>query len=154
MDKSPFEIGATGVDTAALVEEIRARVAERMANGEYTDARVAAAERTNLANLQSEEDFLSFYLDCLREAVFVDITDFEILERRQRFTKFLVVLKRTIWNLLRFYTYRLWSQQNQVNGLLLAAVEGTESRSRRKIGELEARIRDLEAKNAESDATR
>ena len=42
----------------------------------------------------------------------------EIYERRARFTKPLVVLKRAIWKLLKFYTYRLWSQQNQVNGLL------------------------------------
>lgn len=73
-----FEIGATGVDTAAIVADIRAAVAEKTARGVYTDPRIARAERTNLMNLRDEEHFLAFYLECLREAVFVDINDFEI----------------------------------------------------------------------------
>ena len=67
-----------------------------------------------LQNLRDEEEFMEFYLGCLRDAVFVDINDFEIVERRQRFSRALVALKRSIWNLLKFYTYRLWSQQNLV----------------------------------------
>jgi hypothetical protein len=74
----------------------------------------------------------------------VDIGDFEITERRKRFAPFLVRLKRVIWSLLRFYTYRLWSQQNDVNGLLLAAVEGVDQRYRDRLNELEARVAKLE----------
>lgn len=144
MNDSIFEIGASGIDTARIVEEIRASVAEKMEKGFYTDDRVARAERTNLANLKDEEDFLSFYLDCLRDTVFVDINDFEIIERRSTFSGLFVAVKRCIWKVLKFYTYRLWSQQNQVNGLLLSAIEGTESRYRDKVRELEERINKLE----------
>ena len=145
MTTSIFEIGASGIDTERIVADIRKTVDEKMKNGHYTDARVARAERTNLSNLKNEEEFLSFYLECLRDAVFIDISDFEIVERRQRFSSLLLALKRTIWNLLKFYTYRLWSQQNQVNGLLLSAVESSDNRSRERIGTLEKRISDLEA---------
>ena len=139
-----FEIGAEGIDTARIVEDIRKTVADKMQNGDYTDSRVARAERTNLANIRSEENFLEFYLDCLRDAVFVDISDFEIFERRRFLARPLVTIKRVIWKLLKFYTYRLWSQQNQVNGLLLSAVEGVDARYREKIAKLEKRIADLE----------
>jgi len=145
MKDTRFEIGAPGLDTAKIVEEIRESVAEKMERGYYSDARVARAERTNIANLKNEDNFLSFYLECLRDAVFVDISDFEILERRRKFTTVLVALKRSIWQILKFYTYRLWSQQNQVNGLLLSAIDGTESRSREKIKELETRVAQLES---------
>ena len=145
MSEELFDIGAPGIDAEKIVQEIRASVAEKMKNGTYTDARVARAERTNLDNLKDEEHFLHFYLDCLKDAVFVDISDFEIIERRKRFSGPLVLLKRSIWKMLKFYTYRLWSQQNQVNGLILSALEGIEDRNSEKLRELEKRIKALES---------
>jgi len=46
--------------------------------------------------------------------------------------------------MLRFYTFRLWSQQNQINGLLLAAIEGIHDQKNERIAALEARINALE----------
>lgn len=143
-----FTIGADGINVENLVADLRASVADKMRAGRYTDVRIARAERTNLQNLQSEEEFLQFYLDCLRDAVFVDIGDFEIIERRARFSSLLILLKRTIWKLLKFYTYRLWSQQNLVNGLLLSAVETADQRTRDRLRELEDRLAKLEKDNA------
>ena len=148
MSDSLFTIGAPGVDVARIVEEVRTSVADKKAKGLYSDPRIALAERTNLANLRNEDDFLGFYLDCLRDAVFVDINDFEIIERRATLSGLFVALKKTIWKLLKFYTYRLWSQQNQVNGLLLSAMEAQENRNREKIKELEDRIAKLESGKA------
>jgi hypothetical protein len=148
MSDSIFTIGAEGVNATAIVEEIQKKVADNMELGVYTDVRVARAERTNLANLKNEDNFLAFYLECLRDAVFVDINDFEIHEQRSKFNKPLVLLKKSIWKMLKFYTYRMWSQQNQVNGLLLSALESAESKNQEKITALEARITELEAKNS------
>jgi len=144
MTESIFQIGAPGIDTAKIVAEIQSTVAEKMKQGHYTDPRVGRAEFSNLAHLKTQDEFLAFYLECLKDAVFVDINDFEIRERRQRFSGLFVVLKRVIWKLLKFYTYRLWSQQNQVNGLLLAAIEGVEGANREKIRTLEERVAQLE----------
>jgi hypothetical protein len=145
MNDAVFRIDTPGMDVERIVSEIRASVAEKMEKGLYTDIRVARAERANLANLRNEENFLSFYLDCLRDAVYVDISDFEIFERRRRFSRLLIGLKRFIWKLLKFYTYRLWSQQNQINGLLLSAVEGMEERYGDTIKDLQSRIEKLES---------
>lgn len=144
-----FSIGAPGIDTNAIVEDIRATVARKIEEGIYADPRIARAERHNLLHLKNDDEFLDFYLDCLREAVFVDIGDFEIVERRARFSGLLVRLKRTIWSLLRFYTYRLWSQQNQTNGLLLSAIEGIDDAYKEKIASLEERLAALEDKTDE-----
>lgn len=143
-----FEIGVDDFDVSHIVESIRARVKDNMEKGLYADLNVARAERTNLANLKDEDEFLSFYMDCLRESCFVDINDFEIRERRLRFGSLLVALKKTIWKLLKFYTYRLWSQQNQINGLFLSTIELTESRYRDKISRLEKRVAELEQQTA------
>ena len=140
-----LEINAPGIDAGAIVDEIRATVERKRAEGAYADPRVARAEKSNLTNLQNDDEFFDFYMSCLRQAFVVDINDFAIVERRARLGKPLVVLKTLIWKLLKFYTYRLWTQQNQVNGLLLSALESSEQKHRERIKALEARVTHLES---------
>jgi hypothetical protein len=146
MDNAEVKIGAKGVDVAALMAEIRADVARKASEGVYTDLRVALAEKTNLDQLKDQDGFFTLYLESLREAVSIDINDFPIVERRRAFSPILVKLKKSIWNLLKFYTYRLWSQQNQVNSMMLALSEELDDRYKRRIEALEARVRELESK--------
>ena len=150
MSESVFQVGAPGVEVERLVADIQAAVARKADQGEYADARIARAERLNLANLKDDEDFLACYIRSLREAAFVDINDFDIIERRSTCAGLLVALKKVIWKLLKFYTYRLWSQQNQVNGMLLGAFETLENRYSSRIKELESRIAQLEQKSGKS----
>ncbi len=139
-----FEIGADGVDVEKIMTGIKDAVAQKMDRGEYQDVQIALAEKTNLTNLQDDESFLRFYLECLRNAVCVDINDFEICERRRAGGVLLVALKKTIWKLLKFYTYRLWSQQNEVNAMLVSAIEGIDEKYRNRIKDLESRLATLE----------
>ena len=135
-----------GVDVPKIIADIQTRVAERIKDGAYTDPRIARAERYNLANLRSHDEFFDAYIQCLRDAVLIDINDFEIKEWRRGIGSALVLLKRAIWTLLKYYTYRLWSQQNQVNSMMLALSEELDDRYKRRIEALEARVRDLESK--------
>jgi hypothetical protein len=153
MANAPFEIGAPGVDTGKLVREIQEAVARKTEQGVYADARIARAERFNLVNLKNDEDFLAFYLRSLREAAFVDINDFDIRERRaSALAPLLVRLKKSIWKLLKFYTYRLWSQQNTVNGLVVTGVEALDEKYQEKFKRLEARIAELESRAGTTDS--
>ncbi|MCB1070983.1 MAG: hypothetical protein H7A43_10950 [Verrucomicrobia bacterium] len=145
MNEEPeITIGATGIDTEALVQHLRETVARKQAEGVYADARIARAERTNLLHLRNDEDFLAFYLQSLREAATVDINDFDIRERRAGVGPLLVRLKKTIWNLLKFYTYRLWSQQNTINSLFVTGLESMDDTYKTRLQQLEARIAALE----------
>ena len=144
-----FQVGAEGVDVEGLMAEIRSTVERKMERGIYRDVALAQAELTNLANLRNDEAFLRYYLDCLRNAVFIDINDFEILERRRLGARLLVGLKKFLWQLLKFYTYRLWSQQNQVNGLLVTALEGLDEKYRNRLRDLERRLAECEEKKTE-----
>jgi hypothetical protein len=139
-----FSIGAEGVNVDDLVEQIRQTVRTKAEQGAYVDTRVARAEKTNLANLAGADEFLEFYLECLREAAPVDFSDFEIRERRRGLSFLLVPFKRLIWKLLKFYTYRLWSQQNETNALLVSAVEASDANCRERIKQLQSRIERLE----------
>ncbi len=142
---SIFQMEATDVDAERIVREIQSAVDKKVQDGVYDDARIARSERLNLNNLRNEEQFLGFYLRCLRDAVFVNISDFEIHERRKGLAPLLVAFKKAIWNVLKFYTYRLWSQQNEVNGLLVTAIETLDEKYTAKISELEDQVAALKA---------
>ena len=141
-----ISIAAKGVDTEAIINDIVETAGRKASDGTYAAAGLDAAALGVPLAFDSNTDFLDAYLGILRDTAFVDISDFEIVERRSRFARPLVRLKKLIWSLLRFYTYRLWSQQNQVNGLLLAAIEGMREEQREKLESLEKRITALEAR--------
>jgi len=144
-DSPGFELNAPGVDAAALVRDIRDTVARKTAEGVYQDARIARAERHNLANLSDSGELLRFYLSCLRDTVHIDISDYTIKDRRGGIAgKMLVKFKTVMWKLLKFYTYRLWSQQNQVNGLMVTAIDSAFQNYEKHIARLEKRIAELE----------
>ena len=140
-----FQMGAPGIDVEKIVAEIRAEVARKQEEGVYHGALIARAERHNLIHMQDNDELLRFYLATLRDIVTVDISDWSIRDRRGGFAgKALVKFKTVIWKFLKFYTYRLWSQQNLVNGLMHSAVEGAFTNYERRIAKLEARIVALE----------
>jgi hypothetical protein len=146
MSNNDINVGASGVDVNQVVAGIRETVAAKMQSGAYAGAQLARAERFNLVNLKKDENFFEIYMESLRDAVFVDINDFEIRERRRSASLILVPLKKLLWKLLKFYTYRLWSQQNQVNGLLLSATEEIDRKYREKIRALEDRLARIESR--------
>ena len=142
-----IRIGADGIDVHAVEEEILAAVAAKRAAGVYDDELVSRAEKNNLLTIKDDESFMEQYVVCLRQIVPVDINDFEILEKRSRFAPLSKALKKVIWKMLKFYTYRLWSQQNQTNNVLLAAIEIMDRRHKKEVAELKARIEALEGKS-------
>ena len=141
-----ISIGADGIDAQQIVSQILEEVDRKRKEGVYDEARVARAERNNLLTLKDDASFMEQYILCLRQIIPVDINDFEIVEKRSRMAPLVVKLKKTIWKLLKFYTFRLWSQQNQTNSLLLAAIEIMETRHKREVAELKVRIDTLEGK--------
>ncbi len=149
-----IQIGADGIDAEAIVAQIRERAEQRRANGEYNMEVVARAERYNLANIKDDAELYERFLGSLRLVTTVDINDWEITDKHGRLAPFLVKFKKTIWSLLRFYTYRLWSQQNQVNGLFDGALELISERTDERIAKMQKRIDDLEARLAKLEGGR
>jgi hypothetical protein len=141
-----IRIGADGIDVHKVEEDILAAVADKRARGVYDDDLVARAERNNLLTLKDDESFMEQYLVCLRQIVPVDINDFEIPRRHSPLAPLSTALKKVIWKLLKFYTYRLWSQQNQTNNVLLAAIEIMDRRHKKEVADLKARIEALESR--------
>jgi hypothetical protein len=143
--EEPFEIRADGVDVAAVMEEIRRTVEAKKAAGAYDDPRIARAERLNVDRLKDEDAFVDFYLESLHHIFLVDINDFPIRTHRGILGAPIVLLKKTIWKLLKFYTYRLFTQQNQINGQMVGAVDGLNRKVNRRLERIEERLERIEA---------
>lgn len=141
----PFEIRADGIDVEAVMEEIRATVERKRAAGAYDDERIARAERLNIERLKDEDAFVDFYLESLHHIFLVDINDFPIRTHRGLLGAPIVLLKKTIWKLLKFYTYRLFTQQNQINGQMVGAVDGLNRKVNRRLERIEERLDRIEA---------
>ena len=138
------EAAAAGIDAKKIVAELLAEVERKRAAGAYDDPRIARAERSNILLMKDGDEFVSRYLDCLRDLTQVDVNDFEIREKRSGIiAKPLVAFKRTVWKLLKFYTYRMWSQQNQANALLLSALEAVATKQKQEIENLKKEIAEL-----------
>ena len=144
MQSDRVTIGAEGIDQDVIIRSAEQAVARKRDDGTYESAGIDGKLSVTPTEFKTDEAFLAFFLDSLRETAFVDISDFDIEEKRPRFSRALVRMKKTIWGLLKFYTYRLWSQQNQVNGLLLSAIEGIHDRHEEQVHQLEDRIAALE----------
>ena len=141
-------VHAPGMNTAEVAQQIEQSAAKRHASAKLPMNRLQESKVQSPAGFSNNTEFIQALLATLQDTAFVDISDFEIIERRQRWSKPLVALKKTIWSMLRFYTYRLWSQQNEINGFLLAALQGIHEDCNDRITKLEARIAELESKNS------
>ena len=146
----PVKIGTDGtVDAAAAVAEIRRRAAERVKNGEYDLETLVRAERFNVAALKDNPEFFNGYLSAIHRVTQVDIGDWEIREKHKGFKGALLIkLKKAIRALLRFYTFRLWTQQNRANAIFHSSLSLLAERESEDLAKANARIAELERRLA------
>ena len=117
-----FQIGADGVDIAAIQREIEERVTRKKEAGVYDRydlSRVAALE---LSGVKSEADFLEYSLKVIQQTWDLDIGDFPIYSKGGILGAPAVFMKKVVWKLLKFYTYRLFSQQKEFNCQVVNAI--------------------------------
>ncbi len=129
-----FRIETAGVDVERVMTEIRRRVEAKRARGVYQP--LPAEE----AGPEPGGEYFDFYLKSLLLAAEIDISDFEIASKTRFFGQAAVWLKRIIWKLLKFYTFRLFSQQKDFNARVAVVLQGMDRRYSRKLAELEERI--------------
>lgn len=149
----PLQLFAENIDTQQVQQEILEAARKRHPSAKLPYETLQAGRMQTPDSFDSNSAFLQQFLAVMRDNTFVDIGDFEIVERRRYGGRILIAFKRAIWSLLRFYTYRLWSQQNEINGFMLAAIEAMNETSKERQSELETRIAVLERRVQEDRAT-
>ena len=123
----------TGLDEeaeAGLDREAREMVRSLDESGAYGEDDLDFVE---VKDLQDSAEVVSRVLKLMSTTCLIDIGDFEIPNRGGPIGKVEVFVKRFVWKLLRFYTYRMFSQQREFNAQMVAV-----------LNEMWARLRKLE----------
>lgn len=115
MEEKLFEVGAEGIDVEKIMEKIRVRVEEKKKAGLYDRYDLTGITKLELENLTSEEEFLNYYTRILQRTCDVNIGDFPIVNEGGLLGRLEVLVKKIIWKLMKFYTYRLFTQQKEFN---------------------------------------
>jgi hypothetical protein len=110
-----FSINLDNLDVEQIVRAVKQRVEKKRAAGVYKKYNLVGITRLEIAQAKSEEDFLRYHLKSLRKSWEIDIGDFEIPSKGGLLGCPAVWLKKLIWHLLRFYTFRMFTQQRDFN---------------------------------------
>ena len=151
--ENTFEIDTPGVDIQNIIARIQARVEEKRQAGVYDRYNLSAIKAIEMDNLKSDEAYLDYYLRTIWRAADIDLGDFPIPSKTPVFGKPVVVLKKIIWKLLKFYTFRLFSQQKDFNAKMVSIVEGLNRKMDRKTAVLEDKIENLRTRLGEETDT-
>ncbi len=138
-----FKINTPEIDTEAIMANIRQRVEEKRHTGVYDRYNLSAIKAIEMDNLKSDEAYLDYYLRTIWRAADIDLGDFPIPCKTPVIGKPVVMLKKIIWQLLKFYTFRLFSQQKDFNAKIVSIVEGLNRKMDRRTAVLEDRIENL-----------
>ena len=114
-NEETFSIGADGIDVQKIMGKIRKRVEEKKAAGVYDKYNLDDITKLDISEAKSDEDFLRYYLKIIRRTYMLDIDEFDIPSKGGILGKPVVWLKKIIWHLLKFYTYRMFTQQREFN---------------------------------------
>jgi len=114
-DDQTFEIQTEGVNVDEVMRLVRERVEKKRAAGVYDRYNLTGITKLEVAEAKSEEDFLRYSLKMLQRTHEIDIADFPIPNKGGPFGWLAVIVKKILWSLLKFYTWRMWTQQREFN---------------------------------------
>jgi len=118
-NEQTFEIKTEGVDTGEIMRQVRERIERKRAAGVYDKYNLTGITKLDVAEAKSEEDFLRYSLKMLQRTHEIDIADFPIPNKGGPLGWIEVIVKKVLWYLLKFYTWRMWTQQREFNAQLV-----------------------------------
>ena len=139
--ENTFEINTPGIDVEAIVATIRERVEEKQQAGVYEQYNISPAVALEIDNLKTDADYLNYYLDTIWRAADIDLGDFPIHSKTPVVGRPVVLLKKIIWTLMKFYTFRLFSQQKDFNVKMASIVHGLDMKYEERLAALEEKIK-------------
>jgi hypothetical protein len=145
-EEKHYRIDAPALDAEALVREVRERVRRKEEEGGYEGYDTRGVTSLDYEKDLAEEDFLRYHLQVVERLSDVNYGDFDIVSKGGPFGRAEVFLKKIIWKLLRFYTYRLFSQQREFDCQVAEALQSHYRWSRQEIDRLTREVEELRRK--------
>ena len=140
-EKNVFKTRETSLDIEAVDREIHFQIKQRQELGVYEHYDLTKVTHLLLRDIRDPGEFFRQHLAAIVRSWAIDINDFEIIRKKEGILGNLeILLKKVIWKLLKFYTYRLFSQQREHNFQISNTVTLMEKHYREKLGSLEKEL--------------
>lgn len=147
MSDEPFRIDSFVIDVETIMAKIEERVQDKKKKGIYDLYNLENLPLLELEQIKTDDDILNYSLRMIQKSSDINISDFQILKDGQGLVAGIeVFVKKLIWKLLKFYTYRLFVQQKEFNYQVVNALNVMHRNYQKKIEELNNRVRVLERK--------
>lgn len=144
MKSTPFDIISTDIDLNTIESAIRFKIKQRQELGVYEHFDLSKVTHYLLRDIRDKEEYLSLHLQSIARSWAVDVNDFEILKKQQGLVGLAeILLKKVIWKLLKFYTYRLFSQQREFNFQISNTILILEKKYKERLLKLEKELEEL-----------
>lgn len=140
MGEEFFEIKDSDIDVKEIMEDIEAKVSEKKQAGVYDKYNLEMLTELQIEQLNDDKDLLEYYIRAVKRSWDVDINDFDIPNKGGILGKPMVMFKTLIWKCLKFYTYRLFSQQREFNSQMVSALEGLSNKIDSEVKEIKQAI--------------
>jgi hypothetical protein len=135
-----FEINDPAVDSRELMSEIRESIRGKEQSGLYERFALPAEALTDFLELRDDDRFMEYYLKVIRRTWAIDVNDFEIPAKEGISGRIELAVKKLIWKMLKFYTYRLFSQQIEFNSQVKNTLIAMHREYSRRLDALEKRL--------------
>jgi len=133
-----FEIKTPGVDVKKIMEDIQKQIDEKKEQGVYNQYNLDRVTKLEIENIKGDAEYLQWLLKVLNQSWDINIGDPQIVNKGGMLGKPVLWLKKIIWQLLKFYTYRLFSQQKEFNSQVVMAI----GLLAKRIDQLEQKVQD------------
>ena len=110
-----FEIQDERINLQEIMKKIDQRIEEKKKAGLYRTYNLDRINMLEVEKISDDRAFLDYYLKVIRRTCDIDIGDFAIHSKGGWLGQPIVWFKKLIWHCLKFYTYRLFSQQKEFN---------------------------------------
>jgi len=135
-----FSIELDNIDVNEIVRAVKERVEKKKAAGVYDKYNLVGITKLEVSQAKSEEDFLRYHLKALRKSWEIDIGDYEIPSKGGILGRPAVWLKKLIWFLLKFYTFRMFMQQRDFNLQVVNTLQALDTKLEKLSEHLEASL--------------
>ncbi len=147
MSDEIFRIDASVIDVETIMTKIEERVQDKKKKGIYDLYNLENLPLLELEQIKTDDDILNYSLRMIQKSSDINISDYQILKDGRGIVAGIeVFIKKLIWKLLKFYTYRLFVQQKEFNYQVVNALNVMHRNYQKKIEELNNRVRILERK--------
>jgi len=147
MNKSFFSIEGTSANIEELNNIIEKNIEQKEKEGIYNELNIKEITKVPFIDIEDEREFMRYYLNVINTSWAIDINDFEIPQKNGLSGKIELKLKKIIWKLLKFYTYRLFSQQIEFNSQIRNTLIAVQKEVSQKLDTVEKQLKELKHSN-------